>query len=43
MTRELFHWSHRHLNENANKLIKERKRAEREREQETSDGNKVED
>lgn len=42
MTRELFHWSYRHLNENANNLIKERKRAARE-ERETSDENKVGD
>lgn len=27
---QLFHWSYRYLNENANNLIKERKRAERE-------------
>lgn len=35
MTGELFQWSYRHLNENANNLIKGLERAEREREGET--------
>lgn len=32
VTGELFQWSYRHLNENANNLIKGLERAERERE-----------
>lgn len=35
VTGELFQWSYRHLNENANNLIKGLERAEREREKET--------
>lgn len=35
MTGELFQWSYRHLNENANNLIKGLERAKREKEKET--------
>lgn len=38
MTGELFHYSYRHLNENANSLIKGLERAEREKGRETSSG-----
>lgn len=43
MTGELFQWSYRHLNENANNLIKGLERAEREKEKETQRRREVEE